>query len=112
MKPIQGKVARRCFTSCCCTTRDGYRAKDIKHLRWFDCTGDFFAKTYCRNKYQTVNESSTCPKIIYDKHLHGSPYFKVYRDFALTVGEESDAYTAWPGILDDKLIVKLEAALF
>ena len=37
-----------------------------------------------------------------------APYIKVYLDFALQAGEDSGAFTAWTGILDPRLIYKLE----
>ena len=37
-----------------------------------------------------------------------APYYKVYLDFALQEGEDSGAFTAWTGILDNRLILKLE----
>ena len=37
-----------------------------------------------------------------------APYFKVYLDFALQEGEDSGAFTAWTGILDNRLIFKLK----
>ena len=65
-------------------------------------------------RYVTMSYTDIIPNMLYILYIYSTaaPYFKVYLDFALMVGEESDAYTAWPGILDDKLIVKLEAVLF
>ena len=37
-----------------------------------------------------------------------APYFKAYLDFALQAGEDGGALTAWTGILDPRLISKLE----
>ena len=37
-----------------------------------------------------------------------APYFQVYLDFALQAGEAVGAFTSWTGILDPRLISKLE----
>ena len=168
LDPIKTVVQRRCFDKYC-ATRDGYRAKAFKPPRWADCTGPWAGRLYGANKPQSVNVSTTCSKIIYDKHLHGenlakmgaspmdcvcklcggadsqhhiirdcthremaacrdkheallkrrssditarryqaAPYFEVYLDFALQAGVDSGAYTAWTGILDQRLITRLE----
>lgn len=53
-----------------CTARGGYHAKAFKPPKW-DSTGHLAGKLYCTHQQQSVNERSTCFKIIYDKHLHG-----------------------------------------
>ena len=69
LNPIKNVVQRRCFDKYC-ATRNGYRAKPFKQPKWADSTGLWAGRLPGTNKSQSVFMSTTCTKIIYDKHLH------------------------------------------
>ena len=55
---------------------NGYRAKAFKPLKCADCTGLWAGRLFGTNKSQSVFMSTTCTKIIYDKHLHVGLYLQ------------------------------------
>ena len=77
---------------------------DSQHHIIRDCTHkDIVA---CRDKHVALLKRRS--RDITARRYQAAPYFEAYLDFALQVGEESSAYTAWTGILDQCLITELE----
>ena len=72
----RARMGRRSFDTYY-ISRDGYQAKAFKPLKWADSTGDFAGKMYRTYQPQSVNERSTCSKIIYDQQLHDRDLAKV-----------------------------------
>ena len=67
LDPTKDVVQRQCFDKYC-ATRDGYQAKAFKPPRWADRTGPWADRLNSTKKSQSANVSTTCTKIIYDKH--------------------------------------------
>ena len=59
----------------------------------------------CRNKHVTLLKRRS--RGITARRYQAALYFEVYLDFALPAGD-SGVYTAWTGILDQRLITRLE----
>ena len=60
----------------------------------------------CRDKHVALLKRRS--RDITARRYQAAPYFEVYLDFALQAGVDSGAYTAWTGILDQRLITRLE----